>query len=444
MFSQEFLIIFFSVCGLAVAGLLLRIWLRSRREKLTALTDEQEQLVKLAAERGRQIKEAREGTNATGDPTEQPAAADALTPSVANEPTTASVDEAAPSINEANSEPEESATTPSSEAPDNAEVEPTPEPAIAATATQEDVSWKDRKLFSPFGDKNSTDPLQIPKLASHDLPIWDAEDYIFGAATPMLAQMLPESEGRRSQTITELKAAGYYKPQAVQSMAALRYVLIVVALLFFGLLLVLVPPALEGTAFMGLIVAPLLGWAVPPLYVGYQATDRIAKIERGMPDLLDMLNMCVSQGLTVPQAMERIGRDLTPVHPELAQELQIVVEQSRLGTLEQALENLSERIDLQEVHSFTSLIIQTERMGTSVSAALAEYSDGMRESLRQRADEKANQATFRLLFPTVTCLMPAVFIFLLGPAMVEISEFMSEGGRDILSQGTNALQNLNN
>jgi tight adherence protein C len=88
------------------------------------------------------------------------------------------------------------------------------------------------------------------------------------------------------------------------------------------------------------------------------------------------------------------------------------------------------------------LLIQTERMGTSVSVALTEYAERMRESLRQRADEKANQATFKLLFPTVLCLMPAVYIFLLGPSIVELSEFFN-GGNSVLNNATDAVQRYN-
>src|SRR5262249_12049541 len=145
--------------------------------------------------------------------------------------------------------------------------------------------------------------------------------------------------------------------------------------------------------------------------------------ERAMPDMLDMLNMCVSQGMTIHAAMSRVSEDLRDVHPELDRELRIVNEQASIGTLSHALENFSRRIDAPEVHSFTSLILQTERMGTSVSAALAEYSDNIRQSLKQRADEKGNRAAFKLLFPTVACLMPAVFAILLGPSVLALSNF---------------------
>jgi tight adherence protein C len=158
---------------------------------------------------------------------------------------------------------------------------------------------------------------------------------------------------------------------------------------------------------------------------------------------LDMLNMCVSQGLTVSDALRRIVREFRGVYPALSQELSIVLEQARINDLHTALESFGKRINLPEVHSFTSLLIQTDRMGTSVTQALTTYSDTMRESLKQRADEKGNRATFRLLFPTVLCLMPAVYLFLLGPAVNELSKFFNEGGRNSLDSGGRAIQRLN-
>jgi tight adherence protein C len=100
----------------------------------------------------------------------------------------------------------------------------------------------------------------------------------------------------------------------------------------------------------------------------------------------------------------------------------------------------SRRVDVPEVHSFTSLLVQTERMGTSISEALTEYSDNMRETMRQRADEKSNAAAFKLLFPTVLCLMPAVYLFLLGPAIIELSNFFNRGGREILNRGGSVVR----
>ena len=176
------------------------------------------------------------------------------------------------------------------------------------------------------------------------------------------------------------------------------------------------------------MILPILGWSLPTMWIRTRAKARLEEMGRGMPDMLDLLNMCVSQGMTVPTALARVSKELDPVYPALAKELKIVTDQARVGTLDQALRGFSNRVDIPEVHSFTSLLIQTERMGTSMSEALTEHSDNMRESFRQRADEKANAATFKLLFPTVLCLMPAVFMFLLGPAMIELNDFFTGSG----------------
>ena len=284
----------------------------------------------------------------------------------------------------------------------------------------------------------------MPRVLAEDVPGIDDSDRKFGSLlNPALASLLPESPERREQARKDLLAAGYHTPHAVENLAATRYVYMMLALIVFGAMLLIVPPRLELWAIGGLIVGPLLGWALPMLRVRSQADTRKREIEKAMPDLLDMLNMCVSQGLTVPDSLQRILRDFRDVYPSLSQELSIVTEQTQITNLHTALDNFGKRVDMPEVHSFTSLLIQTERMGTSISEALTTYSDTMRESQRQRADEKGNRATFRLLFPTVLCLMPAVYLFLLGPAVIGLSNFFNQGGRDSLDSGSTAIQRLN-
>lgn len=318
-------------------------------------------------------------------------------------------------------------------------------PAVAATAvpsqpTSERVvpAWERRLGVRPDALKQP-----LPFIRPSDVPSVRTDDMAYGGVTPTLAAMLPDSEPRREEARKELHAAGFYQPHAFENLAATRYLLMMLGLVIGGVALILAPQRLEWLAVISIVALPLLGWAFPRLYVRGQAAERRSQIEQGMPDLLDMLNMCVSQGLTITDSLRRILRDLRGPYPALAQELRIVTEQAALAGLPTALDNFSKRVDIPEVHSFTSLINQTERMGTSVTEALKSHSDTMRESLRQRTDEKGNRATFRLLFPTVFCLMPAVYLFLLGPAIVELSKFFYEGGRASLDQGSGAIERLN-
>lgn len=266
-----------------------------------------------------------------------------------------------------------------------------------------------------------------------DYPYFDQSDYAFGSITSSIAALMPTTDEGREKLTRSLRNAGYYSPHAWHNLTAIRYLMMVGPIMVFGLLLVVVPPQLETYVIISMVVTTILGWALPALYVRSQAAERLREISNAMPDMLDLLNMCVSQGMTVTSALGRVGRDIEPVYPALAKEMKIVTEQASIGSLSQSLTNLSQRVDLPEVHSFSSLLVQTERMGTSASVALSEYSDNMREGMKQRSDEKANSATFKLLFPTVLCLMPAVYLFLLGPAIVELNRFYEDGGADVLS-----------
>ncbi|MBC7819466.1 MAG: type II secretion system F family protein [Planctomycetaceae bacterium] len=305
------------------------------------------------------------------------------------------------------------------------------------------TSWQDRVLFASPAQSDWLGSTAIPKLEPHEVPGADTSDYVFGPMTPTLAAFFPETDDARRTSVRELKQSGDYAPHARENLAATRFVCMFGALLFGGVCVVFAPSALELPLMIGMAVLVSLGWALPALFVKSKAESRRVEIERAIPDMMDVLNMCVSQGLTVPDALHRVARDLKPVYPALAQELAIVVDQAKIGTFHEALQNFAERFDLPQVQSFVSLMTQTGRLGTSVSEALSEYADTMRESLRQRADERANQASFALLFPTVLCLMPAVFLFLMGPAVIELSKFNQAGGLSGLAEGRNAARNLN-
>jgi tight adherence protein C len=292
------------------------------------------------------------------------------------------------------------------------------------------VSWSGQKLFG-----NPTDDFEeansLPMLRPDQVPSNDGSDYVFGPATSSISSVMPSPDIER--TNKELTRAGFHQPHAMQNLQAVRFMLLFGVLFLGGGAVILVPQRFEIFALLGTIGVAGLVWAVPRIFLQNKGTERTSQLERAMPDMLDMLNMCVSQGLTIPDSLKRISRDLKPVYPALATELLIVVHQAEVGNLQISLDNFADRVDVPEVDSFVSLLNQSERMGTNVSDALTEYSNTMRESLRQRTDEKANKAAFRLMFPTVLFMMPAVFGFLMGPAILELQEFFDDGGLDALS-----------
>ncbi len=302
-------------------------------------------------------------------------------------------------------------------------------------------TWNDRKLFSDFRGILSEDPEAIPLPAPEELPIPN-DDFVFGSLTPSIAQLLPESESRREVQRKALIGAGYHSRAAWLNLSAIRFTLSFLALVIVGFWLIMAPPAIEPWLLGLLVMAPLFMWALPPLIVNFKAAERKIDIERGLPDVLDMMNMGISQGLTVPQSLRRISQEIAEAHPALSEELHIINQQAQVGNLPHALRSFAQRIDSPEVNSFTSLLIQSETTGTSISRALAEYSDSIRATLKERADARANAASFKLLFPVALFLMPSVFLFLLGPAIVQMSDFFNTQAEVLQQDRQNAVRSL--
>lgn len=303
-------------------------------------------------------------------------------------------------------------------------------------------TWNDRRLFSDFKGILSEGVDSIPLPAPEDLPIRE-DAFVFGSLTPSIAQLLPETDARRELQRKSLLAAGYHSRASWLNLSAIRFALSFLSLVVVGIWLIMAPPAIEAWLLGLLVMAPLFMWALPPLIVAFKASERKIDIERGLPDVLDMMNMGVSQGLTVPQSLKRISREIAIAHPALAEELRIVDQQAEVGSLPQALRNFGTRIDSPEINSFTSLLVQSESTGTSISKALTEYSDSIRASLKERADARANAASFQLLFPVALFLMPSVFLFLLGPAIVQMSDFFNNQADTLQQDRQDALRSLN-
>lgn len=311
----------------------------------------------------------------------------------------------------------------------------------AEHGTDRRSTWGDRRLFSEFRGILADTPHLLNPIVPEDLPMRE-DQMLFGSITPAVAQLLPETAGRREIQRKNLVGAGYTSRASWINLTAARFILAFLSIVIVGYLLIMLPSAAEPWLVAMLIIAPLLAWAIPPLVVAFKASERKIDIERGLPDVLDMMNMGVSQGLTVPQSLKRISREISSVHPALAEELQLVNQQAEVGSMPQALRNFSQRIDSPEVNSFTSLLIQSEVTGTSISRSLTEYSDGIRSSLKERADSRANLASFKLLFPVALCLMPSVFMFLLGPAIVQFSDFYNNQAQQLQQSREDAIRSL--
>jgi tight adherence protein C len=219
-----------------------------------------------------------------------------------------------------------------------------------------------------------------------------------------------------------LAQAGFLHPDSVLIYWGTRF-----GLAFFGMgqALILVP--LLGGSPSSALVATIwgagLGWIAPAFYVGHRVRNRHSEIQRALPDALDMLVVCVEAGLGLNQAMVRVAEEVDRVSPILSEQMVMVNLEIRAGTgREEALRRFADRTGVQEVSSLVSMLIQTDRFGTSVAHTLRVQASSLRTKRRQRAEEAAAKTAIKLVFPLVLFIFPALFAVILGPATIQMFE----------------------
>jgi len=172
---------------------------------------------------------------------------------------------------------------------------------------------------------------------------------------------------------------------------------------------------------LALLWAAAVGWIAPPFYVGGRVRRRQKDIQRALPDALDLMVVCVEAGLALNQALVRVAEEIRHVSTLMSDEMALVNLEIRAAVpRDEALRNLAERTGVADLRSLTAMLIQTDRFGTSVAHALRVHSDTMRTKRRQRAEEAAAKTTIKLVFPLATCIFPALFVVILGPALIMI------------------------
>jgi tight adherence protein C len=172
-----------------------------------------------------------------------------------------------------------------------------------------------------------------------------------------------------------------------------------------------------------------LGYILPNIILDRLIKARQTKIREALPDALDLLVVCVEAGQGLNAALKRVADDLMESSPIISQELLLVNLEIMAGLeREQALRNLGERTRVEELVSLCNVLIQSERLGTSVGQALKTQSDFMRTTRRQNLEGLAAKTPVKLVFPLLLFIFPAIMVVLLGPAFIQVSEFFSRAG----------------
>ena len=217
----------------------------------------------------------------------------------------------------------------------------------------------------------------------------------------------------------KLTLAGFRKPEHVEIYTAIKLLLPLVGIIlgtFFSSNLVL-----------AIILGGLGGFFLPDLVLSYLVTRRQEQIRIALPDALDLLVICMEAGLGIDQAMLRVGDEMAITAPSLAEEFQIVSREQRAGKPRlDAWRSMAERLDIEFVRQFVTMLVQTERFGTPVAQALGVFADTLRSRRMQAAEEVAAKTGVKLLFPLVLFIFPSIFVVSLGPAIINLHQMFAD------------------
>lgn len=233
---------------------------------------------------------------------------------------------------------------------------------------------------------------------------------------------IPVNEKERSSARVRLLQAGYGGPNAVRNFFAIRLLLSVILPAGFLILAPVFTRNMPVEKVMVITVCLLVaGLYFPSAFVSNRARNRQRAISESFPDALDMLMVCVEAGLGLDSAFTRVGAQMAPAHPVLAEEFGLVSLELRAGkSREAAMRNFAERIGTTEITSFVVLLIQSDQLGTSVAQTLRVQAEEMRVKRMLRAEEKAHMLPVKLSIPLVLCLLPSMIAVAVLPGIIRI------------------------
>jgi tight adherence protein C len=251
-----------------------------------------------------------------------------------------------------------------------------------------------------------------------------------GGVVEHFEHVLPKSQAEISVALQRLTRAGFRNESAVRIFYGYK-VFVPLALCAVALLsgLASLSPFFVYASCLG------MGFLAPDFWLGRKIKNRQKRMERGLPDVLDLLVICIEAGLSLDQATARTAQELKKAQPELCDEFGILVLEQRAGRpRSDAWKHLAERTGVDSLRNLVSVLVQSEQFGTSVAKTLRVHSDTLRTQRMQAVEEMAAKTSVKLVFPLVFFIFPALFLVTLGPAVILMMEsfktFFNPGGKE--------------
>jgi tight adherence protein C len=242
------------------------------------------------------------------------------------------------------------------------------------------------------------------------------------ASSPLarrMSQLVPKSPRELSILRRRLTAAGYRGMDAAIFFSTAK-----IAMPITMSLAVLLWAGMDGILFA--VLAAMGGFMVPEAWLSYETRRRQQVIRHGLPDALDLFIVCLEAGSSLDQAIVKASDELGITYPALAEELRLTTLEVRAGKPRlEAFKNFAARTKVDDVRALVAMLVQTDRFGTSVGQALRTHADQSRTRRRQIAEERAAKLSVKLIFPLIFFLFPALYVVILGPAVIKILRFFT-------------------
>jgi len=240
-------------------------------------------------------------------------------------------------------------------------------------------------------------------------------------------RLVPPSAADAKKLHRQLMTAGFRAESAPSifrvTQLALMVLLPALLLMFWSLTATPLDEAL-----LPLLGAFGVGFLLPRFILNRMIANRKLRITWGLADALDLMVITMEAGLGLNAAMLKVCDELRTVHPDICKEFELANLEIRVGReRSEALRNLADRTGVEDLNSLVGMLIQADRFGTSIARAVRVYSDSLRTKRRQRAEQAAQKAAFKLLLPLGGLLFPTMFIIILGPALLNISDMLGGG-----------------
>ena len=230
-----------------------------------------------------------------------------------------------------------------------------------------------------------------------------------------IGEKAPKSPKEMGSLRLRLVQAGYRRDEALTIFFGMRVLFALGLFFLFSTSLVFERPNLL-LALGGLGV----GYILPGMLLARMAKRRAHRIRLSLADALDLLVVSVEAGLGLDQALTRVGQELAFAYPELSDELKLINLELRAGKPRaEALRNLADRTGVDDLSALVTMLIQTDKFGTSVAQSLRVYSETLRTKRRQRAEEAAAKTGVKMVFPLVLFIFPSIWVVTIGPAAIK-------------------------